>query len=210
MNLPVALLQLWMIALFLFGISYLWRGNIFFTFTMQLIVGALTANQFIISYGAFVNDVWNPMVAGNYIKLLYIIFGSLLFATFFTKWRWITRYPTAILLGVGLGLELRNILWTDVLAQIQMSIVPISSGNLFGSFSNIVNVAALALSLFYFMFALELKGRWVKIHRVARLLMMLAMGTDAGLYFFFSSTNLLTVPFMQVKKYVDQLMLSLA
>ncbi len=211
MNLPLALLQLWLLALFFMGISYIWKSNPFFSFTMQLVIGVLAANHLLVTVDTLRGSWWNFVVQGNILYVVYAAVAVLMSATFFTKWRWLSRYPTAILIGTGIGMEMRNILQTDVIGQIQSSMLPMVASDLVKSFSNVVFVVALVLALFYFTFGFELKGTWAKISNSARLLIMLAFGADAGLYFFYSgATPLLTNQFMMVKYYIQDFLKYLA
>ncbi len=204
MNLPLALVQLWMLAVFFMGISYLWKSNPFFTFTMQMVIGVMAANHFLLSVETLQGSWWNFVLKGNMVYAMMGIVAVLLFATFLSsKWSWLARYPTAILAGTGIGMELRNIMQTDVIGQIQTSMLPLVANDLIKSFSNIVFVVTLVLSLFYFMFGFEMKGAWSKVNKAARLLIMLAMGADAGLYSFWSQSMFLMMDqFLMVKFYV--------
>ena len=179
MNLPIAFANLWMVAIYFISLSYLVRGNPFFTAVQQMVIGILAAQHMMISFNALRSSILIPVQGGNYIKLIYLLFSFLIFASVFKNWRWLSRYPTAIMAGTGLGLVLRNIMYTEVLSQIQESIVPLK-GQLFADFSNVSFVITLCLSLFYFMFGFDLKGPWIKVNKVARFLIIVGLGASNG------------------------------
>ena len=200
-DIPLALLQLWQIAIFLFGISYVWKGNVAFTLTLQMVVGILAANHFLISVDTLRGTWWNQFVQGNIVSIIALVMALLLFSTFFTKWRWLARYPTAILAGAGLGITARNILVTDVISQVVNSMKPMTADPL-TNVNNVIFIVVLIFVLFYFIFGFELKGPWAAINKYSRWVIMLAFGIDAGYYFYYSSTYMMSQQWVQVTDYI--------
>jgi hypothetical protein len=195
------LINIWMVFLFLGGLTYLFLPNPLFTAIMQMIVGILAANFVIIAINNFQLDVLGPLAGGAWVNIIWILVGLLMFSTFFEKWRWLARYPTAVISGAGLGLVLRSILWADVLNQIRGSMVAFT-GDLYTDFSNIWFVFVLAISIFYFMYGFEHKGIFAPISRVARVVVMGGIGAQAG-YRFYSSSILLVTQTILMKFWID-------
>jgi hypothetical protein len=195
------LINIWMVFLFLGGLTYLFLPNPLFTAIMQMIVGILAANFVIIAVNNFQLDVLGPLAGGAWVNIIWILVGLLMFSTFFEKWRWLARYPTAVISGAGLGLVLRSILWADVLNQIRGSMVAFT-GDLYTDFSNIWFVFVLAISIFYFMYGFEHKGIFAPISRVARVVVMGGIGAQAG-YRFYSSSILLVTQTVLMKFWID-------
>jgi len=94
----------------------------------------------------------------------YIIFslllGLLFLSRFSPKHAWVSRYPMAYLLGIGVGMAMPLNFQTQILGQIQASIIPVVhsvSGSIdwpktFGNISLIVGILSV---LYYFFFSLK-------------------------------------------------------
>lgn len=189
MDLLVALTELWMFTLAVWGLSYLWKTNPFFTFTSNILISVGIANGMVYTWFSYMSAVAMPLTAGAFYKIIPFIISLLMVSTFFNKWRWVSRYPTAILAGTGLGLVLRSIFWSDVLGQIQASMFTFT-GDLALDFSNIFYVVMLVLSLFYFTFGLELKGAWGNLLKYSRLIMMASLGAQFASYLFYAKVGI--------------------
>lgn len=178
MNIIDALIQLWLIAIFFMCVSYLFKKNAFFTATMQMLVGLLAANYIVVGWSGLISTVYFPLTTGNYIPILFLLTGLLMFSVFSKKLSWIGRYPSAIMTGAGVGLILRSVMYTDVLNQIALNILPIVTNNITTSLGNGISMVSLILSLFYFTFGFEIKSRPMKlVTRIGRIFIMVAFGT---------------------------------
>ena len=94
----------------------------------------------------------------------YIIFslllGLLFLSRFSPKHAWISRYPMAYLLGIGVGMAMPLNFQTQILGQIQASIIPIiqtADGSIDWSRSigNITLILGILSVLYYFFFSLK-------------------------------------------------------
>jgi hypothetical protein len=195
------LINIWMVFLFLGGLTYLFLPNPLFTAIMQMIVGILAANFVILAINNFQLDVLGPLAGGAWVNIIWILVGLLMFTTFLEKWRWLARYPTAVISGAGLGLALRSILWADVLNQIRGSMVAFT-GDLYTDFSNVWFVFVLAISIFYFIYGFEHKGIFAPISRIARVVVMGGIGAQAG-YRFYSASLVLVTQTVLMKFWID-------
>ena len=207
MDIFFGLINIWMVFLFIGGLTYLFMPNPLFTGIMQMIVGILAANFVILAVNNFNLDILGPLAAGELDKIIYIGIGLLMFATFSEKYRWLARYPTAVIAGAGLGLALRSILWADVLNQIRGSMVAFT-GDLYTDFTNVVFVVVLALSIFYFMYGFEHKGIFAPISRGARVVVMGGIGAQAG-FRFYSASLVLVTQTMLMKFWIDDAIVAL-
>jgi hypothetical protein len=65
-------------------------------------LGAVTLQSFFTIYRSFKATAWDYIVGGNIILIIPVIIGLLAF-TQITKFKWVARYPTAILSGISIG-----------------------------------------------------------------------------------------------------------
>jgi hypothetical protein len=184
MNLPLALLNLWAVVAFVFAISYIWRPNRFFTFVIHVILGSGSAHYFIMNVLIVTTSLSTFAASGQWIDLIFVLFGLLMLTTLHPRLNWLARYPTGIMVGTGLGLSLRAILKTQVIFGIVKGIKPLVTPTAATSVGNLVYVVVLCLSLYYFLFGWQPKGNWQKLTQVSRFVIYVAFGIVAGNQFF--------------------------
>jgi len=111
---------------------------------------------------------------GQYIYVLAIILSLMLFTRLKREWLWISRYPVALTVGVGLGLAMRATVITDFLGQIKATILPLNSIN------NLVMIIGTVATAAYFIFTREYKGTYKYINQTGRLFLLVAFGVAYG------------------------------
>ena len=89
-----------------------------------------------------------------------LILGLLFLSRFSPKHAWISRYPMAYLLGIGVGMALPLNFQTQILGQIQASIMPVFHSidgtiNWSKTFGNISLIIGILSVLYYFFFSLK-------------------------------------------------------
>jgi hypothetical protein len=188
--------------------SYLYRDNPFYKLAESIIVG-VSAGYWIVQYGwtvlvakvllklspdtaryAFLPDT--PVDARpEYLYLIPVIVGCLIFCRLVPKVSWLGRWPLAFIVGTTAGLKLILFLNADFVRQIRSTILPliIFSTDSTGasvmdwrtSIQNLVIVISVLSSLTYFYFSVEHKG-WVgRISRVGVWVLMISFGASFAL-----------------------------
>lgn len=164
----------------LVGMSYVFFPSTAFSLLAATIAGAYSGQFLATGWPNIIAVAIYPMSQGNIVAIIGVVFALLLFTTWIDRFRWLARYPTAIMTGTGLGVSLRALVGAQLISQIDMTIMPIITNSLASSFNNFFFVAALCFSLYYFIFGTELKGNWIKVNKAARLFIMVAMGAQAA------------------------------
>lgn len=188
--------------------SYLYRDNPFYKLVESIIVG-VSAGYWIVQYGwtvlvskvlvklspdlaryAFLPET--PVDAKpEYLYLIPVILGCLIFCRLIPKAAWLGRWPLAFIVGTTAGLKLILFLNADFVRQIRSTILPLvvlstnaSGGSDFDwkqSIQNLVIVVSVLSSLTYFYFSVEHKG-WVgRISRVGIWVLMISFGASFAL-----------------------------
>jgi hypothetical protein len=188
--------------------SYLYRDNPFYKLVESIIVG-VSAGYWIVQYGwtvlvskvlvklspdlaryAFLPET--PVDAKpEYLYLVPVILGCLIFCRLIPKVAWLGRWPLAFIVGTTAGLKLILFLNADFVRQIRSTILPLvvlstnaSGGSDFDwrqSIQNLVIVVSVLSSLTYFYFSVEHKG-WVgRISRVGIWVLMISFGASFAL-----------------------------
>jgi len=115
----------------------LYKENRFFRFAEYTAIAASLGNGVVVAL-RYINDtfVQPPLNTGglSYLYIVAVLFGALLFVQFNREYRWVARYPMAIIVGVGLGVAARTSLETSVVKQVWAAMTPLTSINNITSF----------------------------------------------------------------------------
>lgn len=122
--------------------------------------------------------------SGDYFFLLLsFTLGALLYTAFSKKYSHLARWPTALLIGVGVGISLRATPDVQIIRQITATAVPlINTADFLATVNNILIFVIVTTVLLYFSYTqkFELKGRLSRVGDFARLAMMAAFGATFG------------------------------
>ena len=123
----------------------------------------------------FINkNAFTRIQSGQYIYVIAIILSLMLFSRLKREWLWVSRYPVALTVGVGLGLAMRATVITDFLGQIKATILPLNSIN------NLIMLIGTVTTTAYFLFTREYKGTYKYINQTGRLFLLVAFGVAYG------------------------------
>lgn len=177
----------WLGVLFTFMVwSFLFKPTDLFTFLEYTIVGVSIGYTFVMGVQNIIKLGWSNLMAGQMLYLVPMILGLLLYANFFEKYRWVYRWPLAIMTGLGVGLAMRGEVSASFIKQIIGTIKPLTSTSPLAIFNNIVVVVSVVLVLYYFIFTVKF-GEDSKsifssnrLRQAARILMMIGFGAHFG------------------------------
>jgi len=92
----------------------LFPDNRFFAFNEALFLGGSAAYYLFTVYTSLRGTCFEPLVAGRLILIIPTILGIAIFSRL-TRYRWLTRYSTSILSGIGLGVTFAETIKTQIL-----------------------------------------------------------------------------------------------
>ena len=158
--------------------SYLWKPNLAFEISEAVYIGSSTANAVVIA----VYFIWQKgvlgVMGGNTIYIIPLILGALLYTRFIESYKWVSKIPLAILIGLGVGLGMRGFLHSYVINAINYVI-----GLKLTSIENLVYIIAFITVTAYFIFGEKISGHPIMsngVVRVGRLILMLSFGVKFG------------------------------
>jgi hypothetical protein len=176
--------------------SFLYRDNPFYKFAEHLFVGISAGYYIILNFWTVVvPNLWEPLrrslhaaggplhaTQGDYRLWLVIpgVLGLLLFTRLFGKIGWMSRWSLAVIIGVYAGLKTTGFAQSDFVAQVQASLQPLWTGNLWTSFNAILFAVGLISSLLFFFFSREHKGILGGVSKVGILFLMVSFGAGYG------------------------------
>ena len=174
--------------------SFLYRDNPFYRFAEHLFVGISVGYGIVLSiHQGLIPFAWAPFWQAitqwppgwGLTKLIPIAIGLLFFARLIPSYAWLIRYPIAILIGIGSGLAIPNVMQADIFRQIHGTLTPFSqihAGTLSGPeiFGAILMLIGVISTLTYFFFSVEHRGVVGGVSKVGILFLMVGFGSAFG------------------------------
>ena len=170
---PMTLLFGWMAVFFILTIlSIVFVGdNFWFRISESVLIGATVGNMVLISIETFRSGALYELTRGKLIYLVPIGFGILLFARY-TKYNWLSAYGVSILVGTGIGISLRALVYSQFIVQITSTLQDLSLG-----INGIISFIIVLCVVIYFLFTIiEPTEILNPVRRVGRISMMIAFG----------------------------------
>jgi len=182
MDIPWGFIGVWVAAFYTLGVfSMAVKVNPWFKFVENTFVGLAVGYATVLTIKSIGDIAVTPMMKGSLWSLFLIIAGLLLYTRFVKPVAHISRWPIALLIGIGTGLGMRGAVDGMIRAQVAASFFsPIVWGDPFQSFNNIIMIVMTLTVLFCFIFSKEHTGTSGKLAKIARLSMMIAFGASFG------------------------------
>lgn len=191
---------LWLAAFFTLACySYLYKDNPAYKLTESIIVGVsagywLTASFWDVIVGKALARLMPDQMRAwalpnldpadpDFLTLVPLILGALLFARLVPGGAWLARWPLALIVGTTAGLKLVLYLDGDFVSQIRNTILPLavfndSAFDLDGSARNILLVTSVLCCLTYFYFSIEHRGAVGRVSRCGIWVLMMTFGSS--------------------------------
>lgn len=156
-------------------LTYLIKVNPLFHFAERTLVSSAVGNLFVTGVIVISTQAVAPLLNGNVLQIIPLLFGVSLLFRLSDKYSWVSRYGTSFMVGTGNALLLRAILKSDVITQIQATYFSLLDGP-FTVFNNFVLASAVVSSVFYFVFTIpqfnQMKGA-NSVIKYARIVMLI-------------------------------------
>ena len=187
-------LGIWVAAFFTLCIySFLYRDNPFYRFAEHLFVGLSVGYGIVFSiHQGLIPLAWVPFWEAitkrefmGLLRLIPIAIGLLFFSRVVPKYSWLIRYPIAILIGIGAGIAIPNVMEARIFRQVHGTLMPfgqIQAGSLgpFEIFGAILMIVGVICTLTYFFFSIEHRGVVGGISKVGIIFLMVGFGSAFG------------------------------
>jgi hypothetical protein len=178
----------WIAALLTLGIfSFLYRDNPVYKFCEHLFVGISAGYYVVLTYFStikpnLVTPLFTQFNEGrNFLLLIPLFLGVMLFSRFFPRGEWLSRWPIALILGVYPALRITGYGQSDLVEQVHGSILPLwGSVNPGDLINNWLLVIGLLTTLVFFFFSKEHKGALGGTAKVGIYFLMVSFGASYG------------------------------
>ncbi len=185
--------------------SILYKDNPFYKFAEHLVVG-VSAGYFaiILYYSSFIPKVWVPVVQQHkFIYLVPTILGVLMWTRFSRKRSWMSRYPIAAYMGIGMGVAIPVTMQAFILVPLYATMQPMGFTSL-SLFNNLLVALGVLCALIYFFFSKEHTGAFGGAATIGIWILMIGFGAGFGLTVM-GRVSLLIERFTFLKEYFQQL-----
>jgi hypothetical protein len=167
-------------AFIIMAASYAFKFTIAFSFAEATYIG-LSMGYVVITAINSAIDVASPIMAGKPELVIPLLLALLYYMRLVPRLQHLSRWPVAILVGIGLGLVMPRGLTADILSQaVYIASRTITGGDLFQNFNNLLIVVMSISSLVYFLFTIEHKGPVGWVARFGRLCLYAMFGAGFG------------------------------
>lgn len=179
---PLELLGLWTAFITMLMIySYpLWKENVAFRWAEHTYIAVMLAIGLVVNITNVNRIAIQPMITGQIHYIIPIILGLAMYALLIADYRWVSRYPIAILVGAGFGLGMRGVLLTNILGQVISTITAPVGGAAMDWFNFAYIAIGTICSIMYFLLTYEHRGALRYPTRIGRMFFMIGLGAYFG------------------------------
>lgn len=157
--------------------SFLIKENRFFRFAEASVIGTAGGNLVVVAITTLRGSLFEPLIHGKYLYIIPLILGILLFTRYYKKYAYLTRYPVALILGVGVALGIRGTIDATIVGQTRgVIMLGFPTGNVFTTVNNFLMIIATLTTLCVFFFTFRTGTKFLYVQRIGRLFIMVAIG----------------------------------
>ncbi|MGB8656863.1 MAG: hypothetical protein WCE90_03650 [Candidatus Zixiibacteriota bacterium] len=162
--------------------SILYKDNPFYKFAEHLVVG-VSAGYFaiLLYYTSFIPKVWQPVIHEHQFSYLVpTILGFMMWTRFSRKWSWVSRYPIAAYMGIGMGVAIPVTMQAMILVPLYATMQPAGFAS-FALFNSLLVALGVLCALIYFFFSKEHIGVFGGAARIGIWTIMIGFGAGFGM-----------------------------
>lgn len=180
---PAGIAGVWAAWLLMLAIySYpLYKENRVFRFAEHTFIAAAMAISIITYIDSLLRTQLRGLITGEQILLIVpVILGLMMYALLHPDYRWMSRYPIAILVGSAMGLGISSVIIPQITNQVISTITAPTTGGAKAWFDFIVIAIGTICATLYFLLTYEHTGVLKPTTRIGRLFIMLGLGAYFG------------------------------
>lgn len=158
----------------------LYKENPVYRFSEHMYIAIMLAVSLITNFNYVMRTCITPLMQGNITMIIPLIVGIMIYAMLIPDYRWVSRYPVALLVGAGFGLGIRGTIGPNIQDAIISTITAPSGGGIMEWINFLYIAVGLICSLMYFLLTYEHSGPLQAPTRIGRLFIMIALGAYFG------------------------------
>ena len=158
----------------------LYKENPVYRFSEHMYIAVMLAVNLMTNFNTLMRICITPLMQGNIMMIIPLVVGLMIYAMLIPDYRWVSRYPVALLVGAGFGLGIRGTIGPNIQDAIVSTITAPSGGGMMEWINFLYIAVGLICSLMYFLLTYEHSGVLQAPTRIGRLFIMIALGAYFG------------------------------
>lgn len=177
-----AILGIWtgMILMLMIYSYVLYKETPIYRFAEHLYIGVALAVAVIVAIQTTIRVAVTPLSGGNLLYIIPILLGFAMYLIIHSDYRWVSRYPIAILVGSSIGLGMRGVIIPNILTQLRNTITFPASTDFMSLFNFVYIALGTLFAVMYFLLTYEHKGTLAVPTKLGRWLIMIGLGAYYG------------------------------
>jgi len=169
----------WVLMLMIYSYP-LYKENPVYRFAEHLYIAVYLAVSLTVNFSNVMRMCITPMMQGDITMIVPLIMGLMIYAMLIPEYRWVSRYPIALLVGAGFGLGIRGSIGPNIQDAIVSTITRPTDGGAMAWINFLYIAVGLICSVMYFLLTYEHSGAMQVPTRIGRLFIMVALGAYFG------------------------------
>ena len=174
------ILGAWVGAFFVISVmTMLWKDNPYFRFGQQAIIGGTIAHYVLFNMKNALNMALIPISKGDLLLIVPFILGLLMYTRLSRDYAWISKYPTSVLVGVGIGVMIAGTLRGQIIDQVKATVVDIfTAASAFDALNGVIIAVGTVTAMTFWIFTKEHTGALGASAKIGRIFLMISLGAN--------------------------------
>ncbi|MFH2110115.1 MAG: hypothetical protein ABIJ47_02520 [Candidatus Bathyarchaeota archaeon] len=169
----------WLLMLMIYSYP-LYKENVTYRFAEHIFIAIFLAINLVVNFTNVMRICITPLLGGDILMIVPLVIGALIYTMLIPEYRWVSRYPVALLVGAGFGLGMRGVIKPSILDAIVSTIRAPSTGAMMDWVNFLYIAVGLISSIMYFLLTYEHTGALQAPTRIGRLFIMIGLGAYFG------------------------------
>jgi hypothetical protein len=169
----------WVLMLMIYSYP-LYKENAVYRFAEHLYIAVMLAVSLTVYFSNVMRMCITPMMQGDITMIVPLVLGLMIYTMLIPEYRWVSRYPIALLVGAGFGLGIRGSIGPNIQDAIVSTITRPTDGGAMAWINFLYIAVGLVCSVLYFLLTYEHSGALQAPTRIGRLFIMVALGAYFG------------------------------
>jgi len=167
--------------------SFLYRDNPFYKFAEHLVVGVSAGYWMVILYHQTLRQKALDKIFSDHQwwYVIPLVLGIMMWTRLVRKWTWISRYPLALVIGIGTGVAIPLEMKAKIIEQLNGSVDLVSQMHAANStfvmdVNGVIVLIGIVTALIYFYFSKAHKGTTGFLAQIGIAVLMVGFGASFG------------------------------
>lgn len=157
----------------------LYKENVLYRLAEHIYVGIAFAIVAVTTWETTQKTAVVPLLNGDYIYLIPLALGVMMYTIFTSKIRWMSRYSVAVLVGTSIGVRTVSLIIPSIISQV-ITTISAPKQTALDIFNYLFIGVGTVCALLYFILTHEHKGVLKGTAQFGRYVMMIGLGTMFG------------------------------